>query len=484
MPQRYTGWLIPILIVVIVATYIVVPGSSIPTLGSFEGRKFEVQQGLDLQGGLQVLLEADLPETTSVDLQSMEVAKQIVENRVNGLGVTEPLVQVQGTRRIVVELPGVKDPQQAIETLKQTGLLEFVHIPPGSVVPPAGTRINSDCYNPTLMDCGPDTPPEGGVPTPEPLFTPTAGASLTDTSAITDTRATPETPSETFHTIMTGVAIKNAFVNTGSGQIAVGFELSDEGSQIFAGFTSSHVDEVLAIVLDKVVISTPTINSPITGGRGDITGNFNVDAANQMVLQLKYGSLPVPLRVAQSREIGPTLGQDSVRKSAIAGIVGMVVVILFMILYYRLPGIIASLALIIYAIITFAIFKFVPITLTLPGIAGFVLSIGVAVDANILIFERLKEELRAGKTVHNAVDAGFNRAWSSIRDSNISTLITCGILYLFGSAFGASVVKGFAITLAAGVFVSLFTAIVVTRTILHLFLDRVDFSERHSWFGI
>jgi preprotein translocase subunit SecD len=194
--------------------------------------------------------------------------------------------------------------------------------------------------------------------------------------------------------------------------------------------------------------------------------------------------LPVPLKVVQSQEIGATLGQDSIRKSAIAGAVGIVVVMVFMLLYYRLPGAIAVVALAIYAVLTFALFILIPVTLTLPGIAGFVLSVGVAVDANILIFERMKEELRGGRTLTQAVEAGFRRAWPSIRDSNFSTLITCAILFAFGSTFGASIVKGFALTLALGVGVSLFTAILVTRTILHLFLDRIDFSARHSWFGI
>ena len=237
-------------------------------------------------------------------------------------------------------------------------------------------------------------------------------------------------------------------------------------------------------MLDKTILSAPNIQSAITGGSGTISGNFTQNSANQLALQLRYGSLPVPLKVVQSQEIGPTLGQDSVRKSAIAGVIGLLCVGLFMSLYYRLPGLIAVLALLIYAVITFALFILIPVTLTLPGIAGFVLSVGVAVDANILIFERMKEELRSGKALRQAVDAGFSRAWPSIRDSNISTLITCAILYWFGSTFGASLVRGFALTLALGVLVSLFTAVLVTRTILHTFLDRVDFSARHSWFGI
>lgn len=463
MQQRYTLWLIPILLIVLAAIYIVLAGTGTP-LATF-GRQLAVRLGLDLEGGLQVLLEADLPAGATVEQQSMEVARQIIEQRVNGLGLTEPVVQLQGDRRIVVELPGVTDSQQAIATIQQTGLLEFVYGgPAGSATLLEGDTIRTDCVDPSQVDCG---NPTGTAPLPT--------APLTDTTA-----------GSVYHTVMTGVALRTATAGADptTGEIIVDFELTEDGNRIFSAFTSQHVGEILAIVLDKRVISAPRINQAITEGRGTISGSFNQESANQLALQLRYGSLPVPLIVAQSREVGPTLGQDSVRQSTIAGVVGLTVVALFMILYYRLPGMIAVIALLIYAVVTFALFILLPVTLTLPGIAGFVLSVGVAVDANILIFERMKEELRGGKTLHNAVDAGFSRAWPSIRDSNISTLITCVILYWFGNTFGASIVKGFALTLALGVGVSLFTAILVTRSILHLFLDRIDFSARHSWFGI
>jgi preprotein translocase subunit SecD len=215
-----------------------------------------------------------------------------------------------------------------------------------------------------------------------------------------------------------------------------------------------------------------------------ITGNFTVQAANDLAIQLRYGSLPIPLKVITSQTVGPTLGQDSLQRSLVAGIVGMLTVVIFMVLYYRLPGFVADLALIVYALITFALYILIPVTMTLPGIAGFILSVGVAVDANILIFERLKEELRAGRNLRQAIDLGWDRAWPSIRDSNLATLITCGILFWFGSTFGASIVKGFSLTLAVGVLVSMFTAIIVARTFLHLVLDRIEFAEHHSWFGL
>jgi preprotein translocase subunit SecD len=209
-----------------------------------------------------------------------------------------------------------------------------------------------------------------------------------------------------------------------------------------------------------------------------------MEEASDLAVQLRYGALPIPLKVANSRTIGPSLGQDSLTQSLVAGLIGFALVTIFMALYYRLPGIIADIALVVYVSITIALFKLIPVTMTLPGIAGFVLSIGVAVDANVLIFERMKEELRAGRHLNQAIDLGWERAWPSIRDSNISTLITSGILFWFGSAFGASMVKGFAVTLALGIGVSLFTAIVVTRSLLHLFLDNIRLSDHRRWFGV
>jgi preprotein translocase subunit SecD len=215
-----------------------------------------------------------------------------------------------------------------------------------------------------------------------------------------------------------------------------------------------------------------------------IEGNFTVDSANALAIQLRYGSLPVPLKVVESRIIGPTLGEDSLNKSLIAGIIGLVIVILFMAIYYRLPGLVADIALIVFALLTFALYKVIPITLTLPGIAGLLLSTGSALDANILIFERLKEELLAGRTLKQAVQLAWNRAWPSIRDSNIATIITCVILFWFGSSFGASIVKGFAVTLILGVGVSLFCALLVTRTLLAIVIDWIKPTNYSRWFGL
>lgn len=463
MQQRSLWWLVFIGLVIAAAVYIVVPGTGISfNLGTLTvKRDFVVSEGLDLKGGLRVLLEADVPAGTSPDAKSMETARQIVEQRVNGLGVAEPLIQLQGNTRIVIELPGVTDPRAAIDTIKQTGLMEFIVVPSGQNPPPEGAVVATYCPVVTQVDCG----------------NPQLAAAPVDASQ-------PATATVPYVTLMTGAALSNAAVGAGQvGSPVIDFQLTSDGSRVFGDFTSKHIGDFVAIVLDKRVISAPRINAAITD-RGQISGNFTTQSANQLALQLRYGSLPVPLKVVQSLEVGPTLGQDSVRKSTIAGIIGLASVALFMILYYRLPGLSAVLALALYAVLTFALFKLIPVTLTLPGIAGFVLSVGVAVDANILIFERMKEELRGGRGLRSAVEAGFSRAWPSIRDSNISTLITCSILFWFGNTFGASIVKGFAVTLALGVAVSLFTAILVTRTIMHAVMDRVDFSSRQSWFGI
>jgi preprotein translocase subunit SecD len=353
----------------------------------------------------------------------------------------------------VAEFPGINNPEEAIASVKQTGLLEFVDF--GSAALADGTMIKTDQGAP-------------GTATP-----------------ITDT-ATPAAD-RVYHTVMTGTALQSITVQQNqktAGGYEVSFVLKSDSSQIFSDFTRDNVGKTLAIVLDKKIISSPTINTQISDGSGVITGNYTLETANQFAVQLRYGSLPVPVTVVDSRTVGASLGEESVRKSILAGAIGLSLVILFMLLYYRVPGFIAALALITYALFSFALFKLIPVVLTLPGIAGFILSIGMAVDANILIFERLKEELRGGKTLRQAIDLGWQRAWPSIRDSNSSTLITCAILYLFGNTFGASMVKGFSVTLALGVVVSLFTAIIVTRTYLHTLMDNIKSVEHPRWFGL
>ncbi len=459
------------------------------TSGSLFGRPIFTHLGLDLVGGVQALLEADVPAGTVVSTTDMTAAQSIVENRVNGLGVNEAVVQRAGGNRIVVEIPGVSNPNEAIATIKTTGLLEFVDMSSLSqqqALALVGTTIKTDWKTGST---GSAAPTAGTTPTLQ--ATATTAATVAATSTVTSTSTTTSTattaPAQTWHTIMTGADLSSVNVqvagNVGT-SYEVAFTLSSKGATTFGDFTSNHVNQVLAIVLDKNVISVPTINQPITDGKGVITGGFTQDSANALAVQLRSGSLPIALKVDETQTVGPTLGTDSLRRSLIAGAIGLGIVILFMALYYRLPGLIADLALITYAVIAYAIFRLLPITLTLPGIAGFVLSIGMAVDANILIFERLKEELRAGRMLRPAIDLGWSRAWPSIRDSNASTLLTCGVLYIFGSTFGASIVKGFSLTLAIGVLTSLFTAIIVTRTYLHTVLDNFGFAGHHRWFGV
>jgi preprotein translocase subunit SecD len=453
MTQRYLRMLFLVIIVIAIAIYIVWPNSPGIHIGGIQ-KDFETRLGLDLVGGVQALLEADLPADTDIDQGSMGAAVSIVENRVNGLGVTEAVVQQAGDRRIVVELPGETDPEAALTVLQQTGLLEFVDF----------SEIGqAEAYG---------------------LIGQTIVTSI-PTSEISATESITETP-QVFETVMTGTDLKTvaAVVDQQTGQYQVAFELTSEGARIFEAYTTANVGTILAIVLDKEVISAPTINSPIPDGQGVITGNFDYDSANALAIQLRYGSLPIPLKIVEVRTVGPTLGQDSLQKSLLAGVIGFTIVILFMLLYYRLPGALADISIIIYAILAFAVFRFIPVTLTLPGIAGFLLSTGSALDANILIFERIKEELRADRPLVTAVDLGWRRAWPSIRDSNIATLITSAILFWFGSSFGATIVKGFSVTLFLGVIVSLFTALVVTRVLIQLVLQFFKSTDYEKWFGI
>jgi protein-export membrane protein SecD len=402
--------------------------------------------GLDLQGGLQVLLEADLPEDADISEADMEVARMIMENRTNALGVSENLMQVAGNRRIVGEFPGVKDVDSVLATIQQTGLLEFVDT--GDFSPPEGTIIQTSLLTETQLEIE-----DNGLPV--------------------------------FDTIMTGRELRSAQVGRGElGEIFIEFTLTPEGADIFSNHTAANVGKHLTIVLDKEVISSPVINDAITGGSGVITGQFTLEEANSFVVQLRYGSLPIPLKIVETRIIGPTLGEDSLNKSLQAGLIGMIIVMLFMAIYYRLPGLVAIIALLFYAAVALALFKYIPVTLTLAGIAGFLLSTGSALDANILIFERIKEELRNGKTVKQAIDMGWVRARSSIFDSNVATLITSAILWWFGSTFGATIVKGFSLTLALGVGISLFTAIFVTRSLLALVIKYFEPENLETWFGI
>jgi protein-export membrane protein SecD len=419
-------------------------------------RNLDFQLGLDLQGGLQVLMVADLAEGQTLDSQAMETARRIVEKRVNALGLTEPVVQIQGTERIVVEIPGIENPAQAVDTIRETALLEFAE-PPADVTLQMIYALES------------------------------AQIPISTTYGMTEEAIQAQsvmTDSPLFKTVMTGADLANAFVNRDdqTSQPVVAIEFQSEATDLFSEYTSAHLGQNLCIVLDKQIISCPRIDSAIPNGKAVIQGSFTYDTANQLAVQLQYGALPIPLKIESYKAIGPSLGAISVEKSVRAGIVGLAVVFLFMLIYYRLNGLAADLALGLYVVLNLLLYKVVPVTLTLPGIAGFLLSVGMAVDANILVFERMKEELRHGRSLARAAEAGFSRAWTSVRDSNIATLITCAILFIFGDAFAASLVKGFAITLALGTFINLFTAIVVTRTLIRVaFGSFGNWIQKHIW---
>ncbi len=410
---------------------------------------YPIQPGLDLQGGLQVLLAADLPEETVIERDQIDTARQIISQRVNALGVAEPLVQIDGDRRILIELPGIQNPDQAIELIQGTALLEFIDTADLSL--PEGTCVRTS---------------RNTSPSPCELNEDGQSVSL---------------PRE-YESILTGAGIKSATVQSdGFNNYFVAFELEPDASIIFENFTGSHQGQFLTIVLDKQVISSPRIESAISD-TGSITGNFTLEEAQNLALQLRFGSLPIPLRIESTRQIGATLGAESIEASVQAGTIGVSIVLLFMLIYYRLPGGLADIALIIYALLNFAFFKWLGVTLTLPAITGFLLSTGMAVDANILVFERIKEEIRRGLNLQEAVEIGFSRAWTSIRDSNIATLVICFILWSFGRNFGASIVQGFAVTLAIGVLLSMFTAVIVTRTFVRLVIGgTADWLRSRKW---
>ena len=466
MNRSYVN-LILILILLVVSIYINV-GGKIP----FANKSLPTKQGLDLQGGIQALLEVDLPADTAVTTQQMSDARQIIENRVNGLGVSETSVQIAGERRMIVEIPGETNPQEVFNTLKGTGLLEFVDL--GDTPLSVGTTLQTDYVG--------NTGSTSLTATTLPV-TPTVAATR---GSGTPTVSASVTPLKIWHTVLTGDQLNSVNVTTGKlGEIEIAFELKTTGAKVFGDFTKNNIGKTLAIVLDKKILSNPTINGEIPEGKGVIQGKFSVDEANNLAVQMRFGSLPVPLKIVESKIIGPSLGKDSLNKSILAGIIGFIVVTLFMILYYRFPGVLAMLAIGTFAMLTLAIFNIIGVTLTLPGIAGFLLSTGSALDSNILIFERMKEELRNGRTLGQAIELGWRRAWPSIRDSNFATLITSGILFWFGSTFGATIVKGFAVTLALGVIVSLFSSIVVTRNFLSLSLQFIRKpAEKLSWFGL
>lgn len=375
------------------------------------GKPIKVHEGLDLQGGTHLVYQLDTSKIGKGDIDTATQAViNVIDRRINALGVSEPTIQsakVGDKATVIVELPGISDVNEAMNMIGKTAQLKFLEQ---------------------------DTTSETGFK----------------------------------ETTLTGANLKRAQVefdkSTSEPQVAIQFD--SEGTKMFADLTQKNLQKPIAIQLDNDIISAPTVQTVIENGQAVITGKFSVDEAKKLTVQLNAGALPVPISLIEQRNIGATLGSESVKKSLVAGLVGLILIAIFMIAYYKIPGLLATIALLIYALVVLAIFKIIPVTLSLAGITGFILSVGMAVDANILIFERTKEEESKGKTISLAIEEGFSRAWSSIRDSNISSLITATILY-----YGTSgLVRGFAVTLAIGIIVSMFTAITVTRTLLRLFV--------------
>ena len=358
-----------------------------------------IKQGLDLQGGTHVVLQAvDTPEL-KVDDDAVNRSVKVIERRVNELGLTEPVIQRQGKDRIIVELPGVKDPEKAIAMLGRTAMLQF--------------------------------------------------------------------KDESGKVVLTGSDLKDAKAQVSQGnQAVVGLEFSDEGGKKFADLTARNVGKKIAIELDGEVLTAPVVQEAITGGHAQISGSRNVEEAEHLAILLRSGSLPVKIEVLENRTVGPTLGQDSKDKSIKAFSIRIIGVFVFMLLFYRLAGVVADIALLLYVMLLLLVMRYLGATLTLPGIAGIILSVGMAVDANVLIFERFKEEVKRGKTLRSAMDSGFSRAIVTILDSNLTTIMAAAVLFYLGTG----PIKGFAVTLALGTLLSMFTAVTVTKFLLRFLI--------------
>ncbi len=411
--------------------------------GGLFGNSF-FRLGLDLKGGVHLIYKADVSSLSSKDVsEAMAGLRDVIERRVNFFGVTEPVVQIEQSgsafnpltreQRLIVELPGITDLNEAIKMIGATPYLEFKterSEKERDVILEAqkkNQRLNEDPYF---------------------ISTQLTGRYLN--KAILDFDQTTYSP-------------------------IILLEFNSEGEKLFAQITKENINKRVAIYLDGAPISIPVVREEITGGRAQITGDFKPEEAKQLVRNLNSGALPIPIILISQQSIGASLGETALIRDLFAGLVGVLAVALFLILWYRLPGFIAVVALCIYTILSLFLFKLIPVTLTAAGIAGFILSMGMAVDANILIFERMKEESRSGKTFQTAMEEGFRRAWPSIRDSNISSLITCVILYWLGT----SMVKGFALTLGIGILVSIFSAVFVSRT----FLLAIGLEES-KWYAI
>jgi preprotein translocase subunit SecD len=404
-----------IILLTIGALVVDLPSGPNIKIGSYF-KELKIHEGLDLQGGTHLVYEMDTSKIADKDKpQATQSVIDVIDRRINTLGVSEPVIQsvkIGSAQGVIVELPGIKDVNQATSLIGQTAQLGFWE---------QLTSVNGQ----------------------QPSWVPTE---------------------------LTGADLKKAEVayNSTTRDPEVSIEFNENGQKLFSEITKRNLQKPVAIVLDNEMISAPTVQSVITDGKAIISGKFSLQEAKDLTKLLNAGALPVPIKIIEQRNVEASLGSDSVKQSLVAGIIGLFLVALFMMLNYRFKGFIAVIALGIYSLIVLALFKLIPITLTLAGIAGFILSIGMAVDANILIFERMKEELTNGRSMLSAIDEGFKRAWSSIRDSNISSLITCAILYFTTTG----IVRGFAVTLAIGILVSMFTAITVSKNLLIILMKK------------
>lgn len=391
--------------------------------------------GLDLQGGAHLVYEADLSQVAQSDKsQAMEGLRDVIERRVNVFGVREPLVQVQG-ERLVIELAGIKDTQAAIEEIGKTPFLEFREQRPQEELEKIQTKQKE-----------------------------LERKSMAEIEEIENWQLAFEDPF--ISTPLNGRYLEKATVAFDQfSKSIISLQFNSEGARIFEELTSRNVGKPLAIYIDGALISAPVVQEPIPGGKAQITGQFMLQEAQELARNLNAGALPLPISLISQQTVGPTLGTVSLEKSLRAGILGFLAVIIFMLIFYRLPGFLASLALAIYIALVLSVFKLIPVTLTLAGVGGFILSMGMAIDANILIFSRMREELKEGNKLGVAIEQGFSRAWPSIRDGNLTTLIVALILFGFGTSF----VKGFALTLIFGILVSMFSAIIVTKNFLKIF---------------
>jgi preprotein translocase subunit SecD len=446
---------VPLLILVIgvLAIYIDMPGAHFVSLANVDsglGQKMETKLGLDLQGGLSITYKAISPSGAPISADQMETVRTRMEQRVNGQGVAEPIVERVGSDQVVVQLPGVDNPDAMRKLVGSTGMLSFVLLPKAT-------------YG--------DATAAGPVPVP-------AEGSVMDSDLLATAQFTGKD--------LDAGKVKASADSSNAPYWKVSFAFAGTKGSEFSTWTAAHINEYFAIVLDKTIISHPYIKSQITGGEGEISGGFTVAEAKNLSTVLKYGALPYDMQEVATTNIPATLGRTFLNQTLFAGAIGIGLVLLFMLVYYRLPGLVAGLALTYYAVAVLAVFRVVPVTLTLAGIAAFVISVGMAVDANILIFERTKEELRAGKTLATASEAGFSRAWNSIFDSNVSSLITAGILYLGPEILGftgSATIRGFAFVLIIGVATSMFTAVTVSRTLMRLIVKQ-SFVQKAWLFGV